>query len=176
MIMELPAFKYHPDPVKTGSIEHKETDCPVCGQKRAYVYVGPFYSIEDVEGICPWCIADGSAARKHEGEFQDSASIESPVEEKFMDELVHRTPGYMGWQQERWLVHCDEPCIFIGYVGWKEIQETGIDVTEDLEKQAEEYSLSVQEFCDSLVNKGLLQGYLFKCVRCGKYRLTADSD
>jgi hypothetical protein len=111
MKMELPVFRYHADPVETGSIEHKETKCPVCKQKREYVDVGPFFAIEDVEGICPWCIANGSAAKKYDGEFQDSASIESPVEDKFMDELVHRTPGYMAWQQEQWLIHCEEPLL-----------------------------------------------------------------
>jgi hypothetical protein len=174
--MELPVFKYHPDPVRTGSIEKKETGCPVCGQKRAYVYVGPFYSIEDAEGICPWCIADGSAAKKYDGEFQDSGSVEAPVDESALDELVHRTPGYLAWQQEQWLVHCGEPCIFTGYAGWKELQEMGIDVAEDLHRLSADYGLTMQEFCSGLANNGTFQGYLFQCGRCGKYRLTADSD
>jgi uncharacterized protein CbrC (UPF0167 family) len=70
---ELPKFKYHPDPIKNKVIEKAKTRCPVCNKQREYVYTGPFYSTEDVEGICPWCIADGSAAKKYSGEFQDVA-------------------------------------------------------------------------------------------------------
>ena len=71
MDIELPAFKYHMDPIKSGSIIKGSFTCPVCKKDRTYAYVGPFFSIEDVENICPWCIADGSAAKKYDGEFQD---------------------------------------------------------------------------------------------------------
>ncbi|MGQ3379925.1 CbrC family protein [Priestia endophytica] len=69
--MELPVFRYNPNALELEFIEKEETFCPVCKKKREYTYTGPFYSIEDVEGICPWCIADGSAAKKYDGEFQD---------------------------------------------------------------------------------------------------------
>ena len=184
---ELPKFKYHPDPIKTGSIIKKKTKCPVCNQKQEFVYEGPFYSIEDVEGICPWCIANGEASKKYDGEFQDYASIEGitpdpngsdsiDYNKDDIDVLVTKTPGYSGWQQEVWLGHCNEPCSFEGYVGWKEIQEAGIDVEEDLEIQASLYGMSKEDFCERLFNNGSLQGYLFKCVKCGKYRLTTDCD
>ncbi|CTW99108.1 colicin E2 tolerance protein [Escherichia coli] len=39
-------------------------------------YSGPFYCVDEVEHLCPWCIADGSAAEKFAGSFQDDASIE----------------------------------------------------------------------------------------------------
>lgn len=74
--MQLPNFKYNPDPIKLGVIIKEETLCPVCKETRDYVYEGPFFSEDDVEGICPWCIADGSAAEKCEGEFQDEESCE----------------------------------------------------------------------------------------------------
>jgi uncharacterized protein CbrC (UPF0167 family) len=67
----LPFFKYNADPIKLGVIKQELTICPSCGKKRDYVYNGPFYSVEEVEGICPWCVADGSAATKFNGEFQD---------------------------------------------------------------------------------------------------------
>ncbi|WP_284644908.1 CbrC family protein [Paenibacillus silviterrae] len=35
-----------------------------CNKKSEYVYKDPFYRTADVEGICPWCIADGNAAKK----------------------------------------------------------------------------------------------------------------
>ncbi|WP_251652187.1 CbrC family protein [Paenibacillus glycanilyticus] len=68
--MELPKFKYNPEPIKLEVIRKEESVCPVCSKEREYIYIGPFYSIEDVENICPWCIADGKAAEKYDGEFQ----------------------------------------------------------------------------------------------------------
>ncbi|MEH6978944.1 CbrC family protein [Bacillus pseudomycoides] len=43
-----------------------------------------------------------------------------------MKELIHRTPGYGGWQQEYWLSHCNDFCAFIGYVEWEEIAHLAI--------------------------------------------------
>jgi len=176
MDIEFPIFKYHKDPINSGSIITGSFTCPVCKKDRTYAYVGPFFSIEDVENICPWCIADGSAAKKYDGEFQDSALVEEIINQNDLDELIHRTPGYMGWQQEQWLVHCGLPCQFIAHVGWKEIEEQNIDVEEDIRKLSKEYDLTEIDFKKRLVNNGLLQGYLFKCVKCGKYRLTSDCD
>ncbi len=40
-----------------------------------------------------------------------------------LKEFVERTPGYHGWQQEFWLAHCGDFCVFIGYVGWNDIEK-----------------------------------------------------
>ena len=72
---ELPTFKYNPNAERLGILKKEKTTCPVCGQDRNYVYQGPFYCIDEVEGICPWCIKDGSAAKKYDGEFQDAAPL-----------------------------------------------------------------------------------------------------
>ena len=55
----LPEFKYNPNALKLEIIIKREAVCPVCNEKREYVYDGPFYSEEEVEDICPWCIKDG---------------------------------------------------------------------------------------------------------------------
>ena len=70
---QLPSFRYNPDALSLGIIKKESTHCPVCDQQREYVYEGPFFAEEEVEGICPWCIHDGSAAEKFKGEFQDAA-------------------------------------------------------------------------------------------------------
>lgn len=67
---------------------------------------------------------------KFDGEFQDVANVDSVSDSQKLDELIHRTPGYCGWQQEYWIAHCDDYCAFVGYVGcvgWKELVEMGID-------------------------------------------------
>ena len=43
------------------------------------------------------------AARKYDGSFQDDFSLDDGVDDpEKLDELIHRTPGYSGWQQEYW--------------------------------------------------------------------------
>jgi len=60
--MTLPHFKYHPDPLSTGSIEESNAICKCCGKTCGYIYKGTAFSVQNCHAcICPWCIADGSA-------------------------------------------------------------------------------------------------------------------
>ena len=174
--MDLPEFKYNPNALKLGIIKREHTTCPVCEQEREFVYEGPFYSQDDAEGICPWCIKDGSAAEKYDGEFHDSASCDTVDKEESLIELTTKTPGYSGWQQERWLSHCGDFCALKDYVGWKEIKDLKDELEDDLEEIKSDYGLSQTELESSLVKHGSMQGYLFQCLRCGKHRLAVDTD
>jgi|SRR5690554_1513448 len=167
---EIPVFKYHPNPLKTGVIEKRSTTCEVCGEKAEYIYVGPFYAIQEIEKICPWCIKNGKAAKKYNGEFQDAASCDKVDKDEYLDELIHRTPGYMGWQQEYWLSHCGDFCAFIGYVGWNEIKS----FISELENDVEDLGYTVENIEKYLRINGHLQGYLFECLHCNKKRLYID--
>ena len=112
----LPYFRYHPDPVSTGSVVPSDQVCGVCGEFRGYVYDGPVYGeAADEEPICPWCIHDGRAARVLQVEFTD-AGIEVPddVPEEILVEVATRTPGFTGWQQEHWLYHCEDAAAYRG--------------------------------------------------------------
>jgi hypothetical protein len=110
--MDLPIFKYHPDPIATGSIEPSDIRCICCGEQRGYTYVGPVFSIEELsEYICRWCIADGSAHDKFDAEFSDAAGVAGYSEaivlpNTVIEEVAFRTPGFLGWQQEHWLACC----------------------------------------------------------------------
>jgi Uncharacterized protein conserved in bacteria len=181
---ELPFFKYHPNPLETGAFESdQEVICDCCGKETSIYYTSPFYSADDIECLCAWCISSGKAAKKFDGEFQDYASIEgvtpncSPTKFKksALIELTTKTPGYRGWQQERWLSHCDDLCAFVGYVGWREIEEK-VDRFVDLEKDCLEFGLKMEDLPTCLQNGGSCQGYLFQCLHCGKYRLYFDFD
>ncbi|HMG90569.1 MAG TPA: CbrC family protein [Chryseolinea sp.] len=172
----LPVFKYNPKALKLGIIKKETTKCPVCEQVRDYTYDGPFYSEEEVGGICPWCIKDGSAAEKYSGEFHDSESCDTVDKDEYVIELTTRTPGYSGWQQERWLSHCGDFCALKEFVGWKEIRELSDELEDDLIQIKSEYGLTQGEFESSLVKNGSMQGYLFQCLHCGKHRLAVDTD
>ncbi|KEA52124.1 hypothetical protein DT73_14585 [Mangrovibacter sp. MFB070] len=186
----LPLFKYHPNPLKTGVFKQdKSVTCSSCLQPTNVYYTTPFYSREDVEFLCPWCIADGSAALKFGGSFQDESSIEgveaeydsngefarfhNPYSDDQLLTLTERTPGYPGWQQEYWLAHCGDFCSFIGFVGWPEIKNR-LDEFADLPGDCANFSMAVQDLEKYLLNNGDCQGYLFRCLNCGKLRLWAD--
>jgi uncharacterized protein CbrC (UPF0167 family) len=172
----LPDFKYNPNALKLGIIKKETTTCPVCEQVRNYAYEGPFYSEAEVEGICPWCIKDGSAAEKYNGEFLDSASCDTVDKDEYLIELTTRTPGYSGWQQERWLSHCGDFCALKDFVGWKEVKELKDELEEDLNGIKSDYGLTQTELESSLLKSGSMQGYLFQCLHCGKHRLAVDTD
>lgn len=176
-LKNIPKFKYHPNPFFTRAFE--ETDepeiCECCGKETKIIYSVPFYSEEDVECICPECIASGRAAEKFDGAFQDAGCVDDIEDQdgEKLHELICRTPGYCGWQQEYWRAHCNDYCAFIGYVGVKELQEMGImeEVLED--DTLESYD---KEKIPDMVNGGSVQGYLFRCLHCGKYRICVDCD
>lgn len=42
-----------------------------------------------------------------QGEFQNLESTDRVSNPDKLDELIHRTPGYCGWQREYWIAHCD---------------------------------------------------------------------
>ncbi len=175
-IENLPYFKYHPKPLKTRMFKEKKAKCSICQKHREIIYVEPFYSEKEVKNICPWCIKDGSAAKRYNGAFHDSQSVDKDFgNTKNLDELINRTPGYTGWQQEYWLSHCGDFCAFLGCVGWEEISAFKDELKDDIEQLRDNMGLTLDEFEKSLNQGGLSQGYLFQCIKCGKHRLTCDT-
>lgn len=173
----IPTFKYHPDPIKTGAfLQGKAHTCDCCGQQTDVWYEQPFFAQQDVECLCPECIASGKAAEKFDGEFVDECNVGEVSGEEKLDELLHRTPSYCGWQQEYWYAHCDDFCEFVGYVGWDEIVKMGIE--EQIEKNYDEEicGFDLEDIKECLTNNGSMQGYLFRCLHCGEYFLYADCD
>jgi uncharacterized protein CbrC (UPF0167 family) len=172
--MELPRFRYHPDPLGTGSVEITGVSCASCRQERHAVYTGPVYAETELdESLCPWCIADGSAHEAFDVEFIDAASIGrgwEPVTEPIVDEVAYRTPGFAAWQQERWFTHCGDAAAFLG-------QADGNDLTGRWKSAAHliraESSLGKSEWADLLQQlakgkAGSPTAYVFECLRCGQ--------
>lgn len=184
-------FRYHQEPLKTGAFHNDQSViCDCCNEETDVYYDGPFYSIEDIDYLCPSCIGSGEAIEK----FQDleltgdtDQKLEGPTAEEKKRELMC-TPGYKGWQQEVWLTHCNDYCEFVGHVGWEELQKEVYDFPHEkdrkkvpiidlIEKSDVELDwISREELSERLVNNGSMQGYLFKCLHCGKYRLHIDMD
>ena len=174
----LPHFRYHPDPFKTGVFkEGVSVVCECCEQATDVYYCGSVYSVEDVNYLCPHCIASGAAAAKFDAGFIQDADPLPPGAADAQgktEELFKRTPGYFSWQGERWLVCCDDYCEFFGDVGTKELEDLGI-----AEEVFTEYALrgefAVRDVQSYLVAGGDMAGYLFRCTRCGKYKIQVDA-
>lgn len=180
LLNKIPFFKYHPNPFETEMFLQTDTPviCECCGKSVHIYYEGPFYAIETVGCLCPECIASGAAAKHFDGEFQDECSVDRGVDDpEKLDELIHRTPGYHGWQQEYWRAHCGDYCAFVGYVGYRELKQMGIveDVLDD-HVWEEEWGANKEELLRYMVNGGSVQGYLFRCLHCGTYRVWVDCD
>ena len=172
----IPTFKYHPNPLATGAFDESEKGviCDCCGKTTHIYYQVPFYSVEDIDYLCPDCIASGEAANKFDGTFQDDYCVDDGVEDMSkLDELIHRTPGYCGWQQEYWRAHCGDFCAYLGRVGALELKALGI-MDEVLEDSL--WSDEQKELIRTSVNGGSFQCYLFQCLNCGKYMLWTDVD
>ena len=173
--MDLPIFKYHPDPVSTGSIETSTKTCLACGLTRGYIYKGQPYAEEElIDAFCPWCIADGTAHEKFEAEFVDAASVGDygawePVSEEIATEVAYRTPGFTGWQQERWFTHCADAAEFLGLVGKPELIAFGptaiAAIKEEIGFEGEDWD----DYFESLDKDGEPTAYLFRCRRCGTF-------
>jgi uncharacterized protein len=117
-----PAFRYHPDPVASGSIVASTARCACCAQARGFIYTGPTYSEASLEdALCSWCIADGSAARMFDATFVDSEALADDVDDDVRRVITECTPGFHSWQGEQWPSCCGEPAAFLTPAGAAEI-------------------------------------------------------
>jgi uncharacterized protein len=122
--LDLPVFRYHPNPIANGSIHPSDAQCACCDETRGFIYSGPAYSEADIEGaLCPWCIADGSAHAKFDACFCDPAGFPDAIPAGTVEEIAYRTPGFSSWQQERWLTCCADAGVFLEPIGYAELIE-----------------------------------------------------
>ena len=174
LLKDLPHFLYHPDSLATGSfVEGEAKVCPSCGKESNVYYALIPYSIEDIEYLCPFCIANGQAAKKFDAEFIQDAEWQGELDPEKNQLLFCQTPGYSSWQGEYWLSCCQDYCAYLGTVGTRELKAMGIaeQVLADYEAR-EEY----QDLEEYLVKDGSLCGYLFRCLHCQKYQIWVDAD
>ncbi len=177
----LPRFRYHPDPVATGAFEEQSQPCRCCGEARGWVYtVAPYASDNLRDQLCPWCIADGSAAERFSARFTEVTADDVPdgVDPAVVDEVVSRTPGFSAWDRERWLFHCDDAAAFLGPCGWEVLEELPT-VVEQLRAEAERSGMDpdlAAAFVGSLDPDGAATAYLFRCLHCGDHLAYADAD
>lgn len=180
-LKNLPHFTYSPNAYDLDLFEKTEGRCSVCEEERSLKYKSSFYSIDKPDYICPWCIANGKAAEKYNGSFNDYLGIEgvSPdpndpppnIPEELLLAITDKTPSYLSCQQEQWLTHCQQPCAFIGYADTETIQPLLDELKEDIEQNI---GIEPKFIKENLSKDGHLIGYLFRCLKCNQHRLHAD--
>ena len=177
----LPTFRYHPDPIDTGSIVPSSNVCRACGQARGYIYAGSPYSEEELEGaICPWCIADGTAAERFDAEFVDASAIGDDehgerVSAAVIEEVCRRTPGFAGWQQERWWTHCGDAAAFLGPAGRAELEARWPDAVDAVRREAGYGDDEWTEYYSALDREHGPTAYVFRCTHCGQFGAYSDT-
>lgn len=181
--MSLPTFKYHPDPLATGSVVASDVECACCGQARGHVYAGPVYAEGDYENrICPWCIADGSAHRRLGASFTDEEAVGGygdwpAVSEAVVEEVAYRTPGFSGWQQENWWTHCGDAGEYLGRAGKLDLKTRWPQAIESIRQSAGlEDGTGWAGFFDALDKDGSPTAYVFRCRHCGALGGYQDCD
>ncbi|MDO4258292.1 MAG: CbrC family protein [Actinomycetaceae bacterium] len=171
--VDLPTFRYFPDPVFTGAIEGSdgENPCECCGEIRDWKYRSHVWyedgeEREEANFVCPWCISSGRVQEQWGSEFTfefDEADLEPTIES--YEEVIHRTPGYFSWQEARWRAHCGEAMAFKGYVGWGDIKDNP-SVCASVEHHA--------DILDMMIPGGMINGLLFECLHCETQILSID--
>jgi uncharacterized protein CbrC (UPF0167 family) len=184
---DIPEFKYHPYPLKTLTFEQEDSvTCKCCNMPTLVYYTYPFESsLDSVDYddffICPTCIIDGKASEKFQGKFQEPEYCEPVSSPEKLDELCHRTPGYYAPEKAYWLAHCDDFCALVDLIDdWCEIEEKGIEreIEEDwvINDNYDITDIAVIKEHLNFDNGGAFNGYLFRCLHCGKHRLYVDCD
>ncbi|WP_198942860.1 CbrC family protein [Actinophytocola xanthii] len=185
-----PQFRFSPNAYELGIIVAEPVRCSCCERDREWRYNGGMYTEKSDVELCPWCIADGSAAERFDGSFIDWLDIEGvpddpdeiegatpepmTVDADAAREVATRTPSYPSWQQERWLSHCGLPCAFLGFAGADDLPALLPDpvLTADIEG-GNGYPADLLR--SHLTRDGDLVGYLFRCLTCDAHRLHIDA-
>ncbi|GAA1677085.1 CbrC family protein [Kribbella yunnanensis] len=174
----LPSFRYHPLPVSTGSVALEDGACSVCCQSRGALYTGYLITDDgdDVQ-VCPWCIADGTAADALDISFTDIQPITSSgIPPEVLDEIELRTPGFTGWQQERWMFHCDDGAAYLGTAGTEALRQHSAAI-KAIEAEGRESGWSdddISSYINSLSRDAPPTAYLFQCLHCSTYLAYSD--
>jgi uncharacterized protein len=186
-VNQLPNFRYHPDPLATGSIERSDVACAVCSKVRGYIYVGHVHvpSDEDLrDRVCPWCIADGTAHERFDATFADEAYVGGRDWCAVPSEVAHvvatRTPSFTPWQNIYWFACCGDAAAYWGRAGHAEIVAEYASIESclraDMGMTAAEHDDEWAEYFHSLDKDNSPTAYVFRCLHCGTLGGFSDCD
>ncbi|EDY49186.1 conserved hypothetical protein [Streptomyces clavuligerus] len=173
----LPEFPYHPDPVATGVVVPSPAVCVCCGRARGHLYTGPVHAEADLgRGLCPWCIADGSAAGRFDASFTDGSILGEDVPLDVFSAVDRRTPGFRAWQAVQWFFHCGDGTAFLGEAGPDELAAHP-DALGQLRRKASGWGWppgQIEHHLNTLGTGSSASAYLFRCRHCGIHLAYSD--
>jgi uncharacterized protein CbrC (UPF0167 family) len=108
--------------------------------------------------------------------FTDVSWAPDDVPSDVAEVVLRRTPGFNGWQQERWLHHCRDGAEFLGAVGARELAPFP-DVVASLRSDAMRFSWpldEVESYLAALSRDGQPTAYLFRCRHCRTHLAYSD--
>ncbi|EJO0604148.1 CbrC family protein [Salmonella enterica] len=162
----LPQFTYVSDEyvkivfVKTTSI------CDCCKRESHYRYSGPIYMTGDNDiSLCPWCIHDGSAAKKYQASFNEIYGEE--LAESVITKVCEQTPGYNSWQDQSWATHCNDACVYHGDATSEDVAEASAQTRQQWMRYYEQDAESWSHFMKDYRPGGDQGVYKFICRHCG---------
>ena len=175
MTDDLPFFRYHPDPLATGSIQQSDSVCECCGLARGFVNTCNFYSTSEEQIFCPWCISTGLAAKKFDGIFCDDYSlINAGLPTSIIEEVTQRTPGFNSWQSEAWLTCCGDACEFYGDAPVDEVKNLSDPQLVQMQKITALSIDRLRTMAANYIPASSPAFYKWKCRVCGNLKYFVD--
>lgn len=191
-------FRYHRDPHNFSTYSQEPQICALCGND-APGYQGPFHSRKEIDFVCEECLVNGKLAEydatTNEGdlrtlrkELREKHPNVSELEvDRLMqvadDELSHRTPLVITWQDFFWPVHCADYCCFIKEAGKPDLlniapeDQVHLLFNDNNDESFREWFEAIRP--DSPKNNSVAYSigvYLFQCLHCQKYMVLWDAD
>ena len=178
-----PTFPLFLDPVAEGSFEPSDFSCACCNRRRGWIHTCASCGPGDNERtICPWCIADGSAAAKFDCSFNDATIcpfLDTTPQLTASDrELVERrTPGFVSWQDHGWQVCCARACAYIGEADAADLAGRWAAAIPSILSKLKDWPDADKAGLIRNIRKGGSPcAYVFRCQVCGALKGFWDCD
>jgi uncharacterized protein CbrC (UPF0167 family) len=197
-IMEV-SYRYFRFPHDFSTYIREPKKCDLCGETKAG-FGGPFYGLKKIEFVCEKCLNEGrltevdgftndgnvgEISRQLKEIFPNLSDLErGEMVEARNDELIHRTPHLVTWQDFLWPAHCGDFCCFIKEAGKPDLLLIAPEekVHSLFDGDGDEKSFNFIWECirpDSPSDNSIAYSvgvYLFQCLQCQKYFIVYDAN